>query len=120
MVQKKSIESDIVLVATGRKANTEGLNLDKAGVELDARGFVKVNEKLETSIKNIFALGDVNGGPQFTYISLDDYRIVANNLFGDKTRTTTDRNNVPRAMFIDPAFSRVGLNVKVRLKDMMF
>lgn len=109
---EKSIESDIVLVATGRKANTEGLNLDKAGVELDARGFVKVNERLETSTKNIFALGDVNGGPQFTYISLDDYRIVANNLFADKTRSTLDRNNVPRAMFIDPAFSRVGLNVK--------
>lgn len=104
--------SDIILVATGRKANTEGLNLEKAAIELDNRGFVKVNEKLETNIKNIWALGDINGGPQFTYISLDDYRIVINNLYGDKTRKTTDRKNVPISMFLDPAFSRVGLNIK--------
>ncbi|WP_084764264.1 dihydrolipoyl dehydrogenase family protein [Clostridium massiliamazoniense] len=104
--------SDIILVATGRKANTEGLNLEKAAIELDNRGFVKVNEKLETNIKNIWALGDINGGPQFTYISLDDYRIVINNLYGDKTRKITDRKNVPIAMFLDPAFSRVGLNIK--------
>lgn len=104
--------SDIILVATGRKANTEGLNLEKAAIELDNRGFVKVNEKLETNVKNIWALGDINGGPQFTYISLDDYRIVINNLYGDKTRKTTDRKNVPSAMFLDPAFSRVGLNIK--------
>lgn len=104
--------SDIILVATGRKANTEGLNLEKAAIELDSKGFVKVNERLETNIKNIWALGDINGGPQFTYISLDDYRIVINNLYGDKTRKTTHRKNVPSAMFLDPAFSRVGLNVK--------
>lgn len=104
--------SDIILVATGRKANTEGLNLEKAAIELDSKGFVKVNERLETNIKNIWALGDINGGPQFTYISLDDYRIVINNLYGDKTRKTTNRKNVPSAMFLDPAFSRVGLNIK--------
>ncbi|MGL5753024.1 MAG: FAD-dependent oxidoreductase [Paraclostridium sp.] len=112
------LDSDIILVATGRKANTEGLSLENANVELDERGFIKVNEILETTTKNIWALGDVNGGPQFTYISLDDYRIVINQLYGDKTRKTTDRKNIPNALFLDPAFSRVGLNVKeAKAKD---
>lgn len=106
------LDSDIVLIATGRKANIEGLNLEKANIELNERGFIKVNEILETTTKNIWALGDVNGGPQFTYISLDDYRIIRNNLFEDKTRKTTDRKNIPNALFLDPAFSRVGLNIK--------
>ncbi|MDY3374190.1 MAG: FAD-dependent oxidoreductase [Terrisporobacter othiniensis] len=110
--EERELSSEIVLVATGRKANIEGLSLDKANVELDSRGFIKVNEELETTTKNIWALGDVNGGPQFTYISLDDYRIIRNHLFEDKTRKTTDRKNVPNALFLDPAFSRVGLNVK--------
>lgn len=106
------VESDIILVATGRKANTDGINLENANIELNERGFIKVNEVLETSTKNIWALGDINGGPQFTYISLDDYRIIINQLFGDKTRKTTDRKNVPGSLFLDPAFSKVGLNVK--------
>ena len=110
--EEKELSSDIVLVATGRKANTEGLKLENTGIKLDTRGFIKVNDVLETNIKNIWALGDVNGGPQFTYISLDDYRIIINQLFGDKSRKTSDRKNVPSALFIDPAFSRVGLNVK--------
>lgn len=110
--EEKELVSDIVLVATGREANTDNLKIENAGIQLDSRGFVKVNERLETTTKNIWALGDINGGPQFTYISLDDYRIVINNLYGDKTRTTTDRNNVPSALFLDPAFSRVGLNIK--------
>lgn len=108
---ENELVSDIVVVATGRKANTEGLQVERAGIELDNRGFIKVNDILETNVKNIWALGDINGGPQFTYISLDDYRIVINQLFGDKTRKTTDRKNVPSALFIDPAFSRVGLNI---------
>ncbi len=106
------LDSDIILVATGRKANTEGLKLENANVEVNERGFIKVNEVLETTTKNIWALGDINGGPQFTYISLDDYRIVINQLFGDKTRKTSDRKNVPNALFLDPAFSKVGLNIK--------
>ena len=108
---ENELVSDIVVVATGRKANTEGLQVERAGIELDNRGFIKVNDILETNVKNIWALGDINGGPQFTYISLDDYRIVVNQLFGDKTRKTSDRKNVPSALFIDPAFSRVGLNI---------
>lgn len=110
--EEKELSSDIILVATGRKANIEGLSLEKANIKLDSRGFIKVNEKLETTTKNIWALGDVNGGPQFTYISLDDYRIIRNHLFEDKTRKTSDRKNVPNALFLDPAFSRVGLNIK--------
>lgn len=110
--EEKELTSDIILVATGRKANTEGLRIENAGIELDNRGFIKVNNILETNVKNIWALGDINGGPQFTYISLDDYRIIINQLFGDKTRNTNDRKNIPSALFIDPAFSRVGLNVK--------
>ena len=110
--EERGLSSDIVLVATGRKANIDNLNLHNANVELDSRGFIKVNEKLETTTKNIWALGDVNGGPQFTYISLDDYRIIRNHLFEDKTRKTSDRKNVPSSLFLDPAFSKVGLNIK--------
>lgn len=110
--EEKELESDIILIATGRKANVEGLKLENTNIELDKRGFIKVNEVLQTTSKNIWALGDVNGGPQFTYISLDDYRIIINHLFGDKTRKTTDRKNIPNALFLDPAFSRVGLNIK--------
>ena len=110
--EEKELESNIILVATGRKANTDNLKLENANVELDSRGFIKVDETLKTSTENIWALGDVNGGLQFTYISLDDYRIVANHLYGDKTRKISDRKNVPSALFLDPAFSRVGLNVK--------
>ena len=110
--EERELSSDIVLVATGRKANIDNLNLHNANVELDSRGFIKVNEKLETTTKNIWALGDVNGGPQFTYISLDDYRIIRNHLFEDKTRKTSDRKNVPSSLLLDPAFSKVGLNIK--------
>ncbi|MGO0883681.1 dihydrolipoyl dehydrogenase family protein [Clostridioides difficile] len=108
----KEIKSDIILVATGRKANTEGLGLENAGIELNERGFIKVSDTLKTNREHIWAIGDINGGPQFTYISLDDYRIIINQLFGNKTRTTSNRKNIPNAIFISPAFSRVGLNVK--------
>ena len=68
--EEKELESDIILIATGRKANTDGLEVNNAGIECDKRGFIKVNELLETTTKNIWALGDINGGPQITYISL--------------------------------------------------
>ncbi|MGO1043500.1 dihydrolipoyl dehydrogenase family protein [Clostridioides difficile] len=108
----KEITSDIILVATGRKANTEGLGLENAGIELNERGFIKVSDTLKTNKEHIWAIGDINGGPQFTYISLDDYRIIINQLFGNKTKTASNRKNIPNAIFISPAFSRVGLNVK--------
>lgn len=104
------LEADAVLLATGRKPNTTGLNLEAAGVEVDARGAIIVDEFLKTSNPNIRAVGDVKGGLQFTYISLDDYRIVREDLFGDKERKTTDRNPVSYSVFIDPPLARIGMN----------
>lgn len=103
------IEADAVLIATGRRPNTEGLNPGAAGVALTARGAVKVDDKLRTTAPHIWAMGDVAGGLQFTYISLDDYRIVKSQLLGDGERSTENRGAVPYSVFLDPPFSRVGL-----------
>ncbi len=108
----KVFKGDALLLATGRQANSKELNLEKAGVETDERGFIKVLDNLQTTKDNIFALGDINGGMQFTYISLDDYRIVYNNIFGEKKRKVSDRKNIPTSTFIDPTFSRIGLTAK--------
>lgn len=97
-----------VLAALGRTPNTEDLNLGAAGVELDDRGFVKVNERLETTARGVWALGDVNGGPQFTHASLDDYRIVKANVFDGESRTTRDRL-MPFTLFTEPELARVGI-----------
>lgn len=99
-----------ILMATGRKANTADLNLDAAGIEVNQRGEIVVNKYLQTTKKNIFALGDVKGGLQFTYISLDDSRIVMDYLFGDKKRSTLNRGNIAYSVFISPTFSRIGLS----------
>ena len=104
--------ADAVLVATGRRANVQGLDLDKAGVELTERGAIKVNEFLQTNVPNIFAMGDVNGGPQFTFVSLDDFRIVKRFLAGDTTYSTKQRAKFPTATFINPPLASVGLNEK--------
>ena len=104
------LEADAVLLATGRRPNTEGLNLEVAGVEVDARGAIIVDEYLKTTNPDIRAVGDVKGGLQFTYISLDDYRIVREDLFGKKERKMTDRNPVSYSVFIDPPLSRIGIN----------
>ena len=104
------LEAEAVLLATGRRPNTAGLNLEAAGVEVDARGAIIVDEYLKTTNPNIRAVGDVKGGLQFTYISLDDYRIVREDLFGDKERKTSDRNPVSYSVFIDPPLARIGLN----------
>ncbi|EGQ2846655.1 FAD-containing oxidoreductase [Staphylococcus pseudintermedius] len=104
-----TFEADAVLVATGRKPNTEGLNLEAAGVQLGQRGEIIVNDKLQTSVDHIYAVGDVHGGLQFTYISLDDFRIVKSQLFGDGKRTLAPRGVVPYTMFIDPPMARVGM-----------
>jgi pyruvate/2-oxoglutarate dehydrogenase complex dihydrolipoamide dehydrogenase (E3) component len=97
-----------VLAAFGRTPNTEDLNLGVAGVASDARGFVKVNDRLETTARGVWALGDVNGGPQFTHASLDDYRIVKANVFAGGARTSRDRL-VPFTLFTDPELARVGM-----------
>lgn len=103
------IKADAVLVATGRRPNIASLNLSAAGIEVTERGAVQVDEKLRTTAENIWAMGDVAGGLQFTYISLDDSRIVKSQLFGDGSRTTQNRGTVPYSVFIDPPLSRAGL-----------
>ncbi|MCC6455979.1 MAG: mercuric reductase [Caldilineaceae bacterium] len=104
---ERTVEGSDLLAALGRVANTEELNLTAAGVELDDRGFIKVNERLETTAAGVWALGDVTGGPQFTHVSLDDYRIVSTNLAGGK-RSTADRV-IPYTLFIDPELGRIGM-----------
>lgn len=106
------LEADAILVATGRRPNIEGLDLKAAGVELTERGAVKTDEQLHTTAENIWAMGDVVGGLQFTYISLDDSRIVKSQLYGDGSRTTKNRGAVPYSVFMDPPFSRIGMSEK--------
>jgi pyruvate/2-oxoglutarate dehydrogenase complex dihydrolipoamide dehydrogenase (E3) component len=97
-----------LLLAAGRVPNSDGLNLDVAGVQMDKRGFIPVNERLETNVSGIYALGDINGGPAFTHISYDDFRVIRANLLEDGAATTTGRL-VPYTVFIDPQLGRVGL-----------
>lgn len=104
------LEADAILMATGRRPNTAGLNLEVAGVELDERGAIIVNEHLQTSNPNIRAIGDVKGGLQFTYISLDDYRILREDLFGAGERNLSDRDPISYSVFIDPPLSRIGMS----------
>ncbi len=105
---ERTIEGSHILVAAGRVPNTAGIGLDKAGVELDSRGFIRVNERLETTAPGIWALGDCAGSPLFTHISEDDFRIVRDNLAGG-LRSTRDRF-VPYCMFTDPPLAHVGLS----------
>jgi pyruvate/2-oxoglutarate dehydrogenase complex dihydrolipoamide dehydrogenase (E3) component len=98
-----------LLVAVGRRPNTDQLNLAAAGIETDKQGFVKVNERLETNVPGIYALGDVKGGPAFTHISYDDFRIIRTNLIEGGNATVSDRL-VPYTVFIDPQLGRVGLS----------
>jgi pyruvate/2-oxoglutarate dehydrogenase complex dihydrolipoamide dehydrogenase (E3) component len=105
---KRTVEGSHLLVAAGRVPNTETLGLDAAGVATDERGYVRVNEFLETTVDGVYALGDVKGGPAFTHISYDDYRIVKSNLLDGESRTTRGRF-VPYTVYIDPQLGRVGL-----------
>jgi pyruvate/2-oxoglutarate dehydrogenase complex dihydrolipoamide dehydrogenase (E3) component len=103
-----AVEGTHLLVAGGRTPNTDGIGLDKTGVEVDAHGHIKVNERLETAAKGVWAVGDCAGSPYFTHIAEDDFRIVLANLSGGH-RTTTGRQ-VPFCLFTDPELARVGLN----------
>ncbi|MEH1969599.1 mercuric reductase [Nostoc sp.] len=103
-----SLQGSHLLVAVGRAPNTESLNLPAAGVATDTRGFIQVSDRLETNVPGIWALGDINGGPQYTHISLDDYRIIKANLIDGGNRSTQDRL-VPSCLFIDPELAQVGL-----------
>ena len=109
-VQK--LEAEAVLVATGRRPNTAGLNLEAAGVEIGPRGGIVTDDSLTTTAPHIYAMGDVRGGLQFTYISLDDFRIVKSKVLGDGSYTLKERGAVPYSVFLIPPFSRVGLSEK--------
>lgn len=109
--KQENLIFDGILIAVGRKPNIDELELENAGVGYSDKG-VFVNVTLQTNVPHIYALGDVKGGPQFTYISLDDFRIIKNNFFGDKTLTTDSRNIIPYSVFISPTLSRVGMSEK--------
>jgi pyruvate/2-oxoglutarate dehydrogenase complex dihydrolipoamide dehydrogenase (E3) component len=104
---EQEIEGTDILVAAGRVPNTAEIGLDEAGVELDARGYIRVNERLETTAPNVWAIGECAGSPHFTHVSVDDFRIIKENLAGGK-RSTRDRL-VPYCMFTDPQLAHVGL-----------
>lgn len=108
----KTINADRILVATGRKPNTENLCLENTAIETTDRGAIKVDDFLRTTVDNVWAIGDVKGGLQFTYISLDDFRIIKDQLFGTGARMVSDRKVIPYSVFISPALSQVGLNEK--------
>ena len=97
-----------LLLATGRKPNTADLGLDRAGIATDARGYITVNDRLETNVAGVWALGDCNGRGAFTHTSYNDYEIVAGNLLRDEQRLLSDRI-ATYALFIDPPLGRVGL-----------
>ena len=104
----KTLSGSHLLVATGRVPNSDTLNLAAAGVETDARGFIKVNDRLETTVEGVYALGDIKGGPAFTHIAYDDFRIIRSNVI-EKTKASTHNRIVPYTLFIDPQLGRVGL-----------
>lgn len=108
----QTLPADAILVATGRTPNTKTLNAEAAEVELTERGAVKTDTHLKTTNPDVHAMGDAAGGLQFTYISLDDFRIVKDDVLGEGKRTTENRGEVPYSVFLDPPFSRVGLTEK--------
>jgi probable pyridine nucleotide-disulfide oxidoreductase len=106
--QEIELQGSHLLVAVGRAPTSDGLNLAAAGVAINARGFIQVNDRLETNVPGIWALGDINGGPEYTHVSLDDYRIIKANLIDGGNRSTRDRP-IPSCLFIDPELAHVGL-----------
>ncbi len=106
--ETRTVQGSHLLVATGRTPSTDSLNVAAAGIATDKRGFIRVNAKLETNVECIFALGDIKGGPAFTHISYDDFRILRTNLI-DHGNASTKGRMVPYALFIDPQLGRVGL-----------
>ena len=108
---EKSVSGTHLLIATGRVPNSESLNLKSAGVETTDKGYIIANEKLETNVPGIFSLGDVKGGPQFTHISYDDFRIIRSNLLEGENASTAGRLG-PYVVFIDPQLVRIGMTEK--------
>ena len=106
---ERTLNGSHLLMAAGRVPNTDWLNLDAAGIQTDKRGFIQVNERLETNVPGIYALGDIKGGPAFTHISYDDFRIIRTNLL-EKGNASIHERLVPYTVFIDPQLGRVGLS----------
>ena len=110
--EESKLESDIILLATGRRPNTDNLCVENAGISLNERGGIKTDDHLRTDTENIWAAGDVCGKLQFTYISLDDSRIILDDMNGNRGRTINNRGAFSYSVFIQPTFSRVGMNEK--------
>src|SRR5437764_3788016 len=106
---ERTLAGSHLLVAAGRVPNTDWLNVEAAGIQTDKRGIIQVNEKLETNVPGVYALGDIKGGPAFTHISYDDFRIIRTNLLEHGNASTHDRM-VPYTVFIDPQLGRIGLS----------
>lgn len=111
------LPAEAVLLATGRRPNTTDLHPEAAGIKISDRGAVIVDEHLHTNVPDIWAMGDVTGGLQFTYISLDDYRVIKDELFGSGRRTKDDRVAVAYSVFIDPPLSRIGMGEEEALRS---
>lgn len=109
--KEEAVEGSHLLVATGRVPNSVNLNLESTGIKINQHGFIPVNDRLETEVPGIFAIGDVNGEPQFTHISYDDYRIISHNILQNGNASTTGRQ-LPYVVFIDPQLGRIGLTEK--------
>jgi len=107
--QGRTLEGTHLLVATGRLPNSDMLNLEAAGIETDARGFIRTNNRLETNVEGVYALGDIKGGPAFTHISYDDFRVIRGNVI-EKKNVTIDGRLVPYTVFIDPQLGHVGMH----------
>jgi pyruvate/2-oxoglutarate dehydrogenase complex dihydrolipoamide dehydrogenase (E3) component len=114
--EKRNLEGTHLLVATGRRPNTDKLNLQAAGIATDDRGFIRVSDKLETTAPNVYAVGDVKGGPAFTHVSYDDYRVLQSNLLEGGNRSIAGRL-VPSCVFIDPQLGRIGLSEREALEQ---
>ncbi|HKI57748.1 MAG TPA: mercuric reductase [Trueperaceae bacterium] len=108
--ERRTAEGSHLLVAAGRRPNTDALGLDRAGIELTERGFVPVDDRLRTRVDGVYALGDVTGGPAFTHTSYDDYRILASDMLGDGSRRGTGERILAYTVYTDPQLGRVGLS----------
>jgi probable pyridine nucleotide-disulfide oxidoreductase len=109
---EEALEASAILIATGRKPMLEGLNIEAAGIKTNKKGYIEVDEFLKTNVPNIWAIGDVNGGPQFTYISLDDFRLIRDQLSGGNYTSLKQRKQVASSVFINPQLAHIGLREK--------
>ncbi|MGI4738758.1 MAG: mercuric reductase [Janthinobacterium lividum] len=112
----RHVHGSHLLVATGRQPNTDQLGLETTGIKTDEKGYIQVNSRLETNVKGVFALGDVHGGPQFTHLSYDDFRVVRDHLLHQGPRRSAKQRPLPYCVFTDPALGRIGLS-ETQAKD---